>query len=186
MSPPAPSTPTRPARSSPSSASSQSLPPLTPDTFTPVRDHSLDTPGTPPTTSPSRRKSTASIHTRRKPVPLSPEHDIALEDLRGRALNTPTTAATDPFSDTRYAPSTSSVEPPRYVLDVAPPPTYHTGHASSSQAMYVESGLPSAAVSREQLPVYAEDVQTEPDTLARKCWLWGFLFPILWLVGMSM
>lgn len=78
---------------------------------------------------------------------------------------------------------------------MAHPPIYAGGsnhpysHSEPSRSgVYVESGLPTpgAGRSREQLPMYAEDVQTEPETLARKCWLWGFLFPLLWLVGMAM
>jgi hypothetical protein len=34
--------------------------------------------------------------------------------------------------------------------------------------------------------VYAEEPQTEPKTLARACWLWGFAMPLLWIIGMLM
>lgn len=61
----------------------------------------------------------------------------------------------------------ASPAPPRYILEVAPP-LYDVAHSS------------------DELPVYNEENATEPKTLARSCWLWGFLFPLLWLIGMSM
>lgn len=220
-------TPTTPIRPPPlSSSDSPSLPPLTPDSHTPTQVSSTQSPPTPNTplspapssflTQSSRRKSTASISSRRKPVQanigLEGDYEIALNEIRThrRSLDTasmmdmamtPTTASTDPFSDPGFTSSTptatpSSAGPPRYVLEVAPlPPTYHydlngpySFRPHTHPSAYIESGLsgPSAQSTREQLPIYAEDVQTEPDTLARKCWVWGFLFPVLWLIGMAM
>lgn len=77
-------------------------------------------------------------------------------------MYTTTTTPSDPSS------------PPRYVLDVAPP-------------LYdIESGLPSPSRSQENLPVYNEENATEPKTLARACFLWGFACPLVWIVGMCM
>lgn len=38
----------------------------------------------------------------------------------------------------------------------------------------------------ENLPVYAAEPETEPQTLARGLWLWGWGFPVLWIIGMCM
>ena len=65
--------------------------------------------------------------------------------------------------------------PPRYILEVAPP----------SYAIDIECGVPTAR-SAEDLPIYNEENATEPKTLARSCWLWGFIFPLLWLIGLCM
>ena len=40
--------------------------------------------------------------------------------------------------------------------------------------------------STECLPQYTEETRTEPKTLARCLWLWGWLFPPLWIIGMFM
>ena len=41
-------------------------------------------------------------------------------------------------------------------------------------------------LSVEDLPRYAEETQTEPKTLARSLWLYGFLLPLLWVIGSCM
>ena len=40
--------------------------------------------------------------------------------------------------------------------------------------------------SNEALPRYAEEAQTEPKTLARGLWRWGWVCPLLWAIGMTM
>ncbi|WVW80569.1 hypothetical protein I302_102555 [Kwoniella bestiolae CBS 10118] len=38
--------------------------------------------------------------------------------------------------------------------------------------------------SSDELPCYAEETQTEPKTLARALWKWGWVCPLLWFIGM--
>ncbi|OCF56192.1 hypothetical protein L486_06133 [Kwoniella mangroviensis CBS 10435] len=38
--------------------------------------------------------------------------------------------------------------------------------------------------SSDELPCYAEETQTEPKTLARALWKWGWICPLLWIIGM--
>ncbi|WVF67757.1 hypothetical protein IAT40_002517 [Kwoniella sp. CBS 6097] len=227
--PPLPSTP------SPSSSSSSS----NDDTPHEVEPTAPSTPKTSTRPRIVNRKSTASI--RRKPVPLTPE-DLALE-LSGNgevvydeplpitpSISRPITpraplcAATGNVADS----SSSSSEPPRYVLPVDPPlpstsrvplspeqyntsidfsasrpPSYagdHVPHPSPSYAAQPSQGPfvdlsgglgassagPSALQSNmmEDLPSYAKETETEPKTLARALWRWGFLCPLLWFIGM--
>jgi hypothetical protein len=68
-----------------------------------------------------------------------------------------------------------------------PPPEYPTSYASSSQHLYeVDSRNQSTHSAIEDLPRYAEEEETEPKTLARSLWKWGWLCPLLWAVGMCM
>lgn len=202
-----PLTPNTPTYSPLHDASSLPLP-TTPQTPTPAPS------SFPSRSHDTRRKSTASsISSRRKPVPLTSD-DVALVLLPlGRQDGSRSLDTTNPFVDqhmpspvvdTPFPGSSNPVSPPQYILAVAAPstglyaPAYSPDHddaASSSLSRqlsitpaYIECGLPTPGNGRsmEQLPVYAEDVQTEPDTLARKCWLWGFLFPVLWIIGMAM
>ncbi|OCF78940.1 hypothetical protein I204_00884 [Kwoniella mangroviensis CBS 8886] len=38
--------------------------------------------------------------------------------------------------------------------------------------------------SSDELSCYAEETQTEPKTLARALWKWGWICPLLWIIGM--
>ncbi|WVQ86103.1 hypothetical protein IAT38_008271 [Cryptococcus sp. DSM 104549] len=193
--PPVPFSSSSPA----TSGSAQELPtPSTPQTPTPAY----------PTTQQrvANRKSTASI--RRKPVPLCSEDlNLELANLQngtpsGSASGLPSPVPASPYtprtpasgSSLTLVPTTSRSEPPRYVLPVDPPaasppssptrpPSY--GGSRPEYTYGVEAGLGSGAPSlMEDLPTYAEETQTEPKTLAKALWKWGFLCPLLWLIGM--
>ncbi|KAK8850665.1 hypothetical protein IAR55_004585 [Kwoniella newhampshirensis] len=80
--------------------------------------------------------------------------------------------------------------PPSY-LPAAPTPEFDIGPVSSPfmlDTVHAYSSSPSGSLgvdmnNAEGLPVYAEENQTEPKTLARALWKWGFLCPFFWLVG---
>ncbi|ORY28033.1 hypothetical protein BCR39DRAFT_446188, partial [Naematelia encephala] len=42
----------------------------------------------------------------------------------------------------------------------------------------------STSMTHEDLPRYTPDTQTEPKTLARGLWRWGWVCPLFWAVGM--
>lgn len=146
------------------------------------------TPTSPATQAVAKRKSSASI--RRKPVPLEMD-DMALPTFQ---LGTPRT-------NTSSAPGTPSTPssvlrtpgaPPTYVLPVNPP-SYPAGSSTSpyvprhdAQALGIDTGLGQSRATLEDLPRYTEDMETEPQTLARSLWKWGWLCPLLWAVGMCM
>jgi hypothetical protein len=163
---------TPPRASSPSQSTS------TPTPFPPSSTSHNDTttPQTPttPTTSfrtlNSDRRSTTSI--RRKPVPQDSEDG--------------------PFELSTMTPT----QPPRYVLPVEPlgsplPPSYiepaSTSNLNLTPEMDVYGTGPSMeSMAMDELPRYAEESATEPKTLARGLWLWGWACPLLWAIGMCM
>ncbi|OCF45504.1 hypothetical protein I317_00405 [Kwoniella heveanensis CBS 569] len=68
----------------------------------------------------------------------------------------------------------------------------HAAHSSQDPCVDLSGGLggPSAGHSAsyanmmEDLPSYAKETETEPKTLARALWRWGFVCPLLWFIGM--
>ncbi|KAL7423078.1 hypothetical protein Q5752_002377 [Cryptotrichosporon argae] len=106
--------------------------------------------------------------------------------------------STDTLSSSATITSITLDRPPVYVLAVDPPlhlpspsdpagaPPYtpppgqpaRTGQSNPTFGVTLERDVP------EDLPTYAEDCETEPKTLARGLWRWGFAFPLLWFIGM--
>ncbi|TYJ55217.1 hypothetical protein B9479_004047 [Cryptococcus floricola] len=134
----------------------------------------------------ANRTSTASI--KRKPVPVtptSPEFALELSNLSG---GTPSGSA----------PSTP--QPPVYILSVDPTPTApspespetptqppaYSGNARPQYPYDLSLGSPSdVELMSESLPTYEEESTMEPKTLAKTLWKYGFICPLLWLIGMS-
>ncbi|KAK4688766.1 hypothetical protein P7C73_g1347, partial [Tremellales sp. Uapishka_1] len=100
-------------------------------------------------------------------------------------------------------PVPAPVQPPRYVSSVERPtpspaaegsgsPTYPSipSPARLTPASPSSERLPtysdhSHSHSLDELPTYAEEPATEPKTLSRGLWSWGFLCPLLWIIGFS-
>lgn len=188
-----------------SSSTSPSTPPLLPSTgYASASPESpmVQTPTT-PTQAHHRvgnRKSISNI--RRKPVPVtSDEFDVELSTLQfssdGNGVSlpstpltpTPTRPPTYPYGHATAARSHMlMVDPPLYPADEQDP--FRTPHTSAAQSratlpdfdMTVHGSRPSG----EQLPTYAVETETEPATLARGLWRFGFVIPILWIIGMCM
>ncbi len=124
------------------------------------------------------RKSSVSI--RRKPVPL-PDDTVHFEpaDLQREASR--------PTDEARI-----STESPTYILPVDPPesisepPSYPYPTSSLGFTHVVDPVTSFTSHTTEYLPRYAEETQTEPKTLARGLWRWGWICPLLWLLGMFM
>ncbi len=116
---------------------------------------------------PESRKSTTSI--RRKPVPATTTVPIDSE-----------LASITPFNH--------DLEPPTYILqsdlptNQERPPTYPQPNLRPAYHLSDTHTLAPA----ESLPRYAEETQTEPKTLARGLWRFGWLCPLLWAIGMCM
>ncbi|KAK1923176.1 hypothetical protein DB88DRAFT_511733 [Papiliotrema laurentii] len=144
------------------------------------------------------RKSDASI--RRKPVRLSLD---TLEHDRN-PLPTASTRTIDSASSTNNTLTRSSshlhlrdpLALPTFTLPVDPP-SYHTSedgfiHVTLPRPaegihptpLRAELGMASVSTSTEELPRYTEEKATEPKTLARAFWRWGWLCPLLWGIGM--
>ncbi|WWC92440.1 uncharacterized protein L201_007398 [Kwoniella dendrophila CBS 6074] len=179
-----PPVPTSPF-STPSSSSSSSAP-QTPET--PTATHKkLD-----------NRKSTCSI--KRKPVPTTPS-DLSLElDSLPTSING---LYQSPLTSTPVS-VTPDNEPPRYILPVdlpieaattyqiressftsTQPPSYDHHHTPQESIDESNQDLSDSTFSTsDDLPCYAEETQTEPKTLARALWRWGWLCPLLWIIGM--
>ncbi|WVQ74226.1 hypothetical protein IAR50_003822 [Cryptococcus sp. DSM 104548] len=148
----------------------------------------------------ANRKSTASI--RRKPVPVSPTSPEFALELSHLSEGTPSGSVPVTLPSPPSPPSAPS-EPPVYVLSVDPTPTAHaaqvgeveiptrppaySGNPPRPQYPYdLSLGAPSEAESViESLPTYEEESTMEPKTLAKTLWLYGFLCPLLWLIGMA-
>ena len=166
---------------------------------------SIQTPTTPTQSyyRPGQRKSINSI--RRKPVPLTPdEFGLELSNLQSNPYGHPSTP------NTPTPASSSSAAPPNYpyaqsipsyshshVLLVDPPMYPHFGEdpfrtpqasATASRATLpdFDMAVHGARPSGEDLPTYAIETQTEPETLARGLWRIGFVIPFLWIIGMCM
>lgn len=169
---------------------SPSTPPLLPSAYV---ARSPDSPTVQTTQSLHRvgnRKSIGNI--RRKPVPLTPEDfDLELARIQTNPDGHPSTPVT---------PTPSSYPPtypysPSHVL-VVDPPTYPVDdpfRTPTTSAMQSRASLPDfdmtvhgSRSSGEDLPTYAVETQTEPVTLARGLWRWGFAIPLLWTIGMFM
>ncbi|WVQ95323.1 hypothetical protein IAU59_002419 [Kwoniella sp. CBS 9459] len=100
-----------------------------------------------------------------------------------------------PPSQERYDTSIdfSASRPPSYAgdHDARPSPSY-AGRPSQDPFADLSGGLggnlagasTSQAHMMEDLPSYAKETETEPKTLARALWRWGFLCPFLWFIGM--
>ncbi|ODN83285.1 hypothetical protein L202_01456 [Cryptococcus amylolentus CBS 6039] len=134
----------------------------------------------------ANRRSTASI--RRKPVtvtPTSPEFALELSNL---SEGTPS-GSTPP-----------TPEPPVYILPVDPTPTApspespetptqppaYSGNARPQYPYDLSLGSPSdVELTSESLPIYEEESTMEPKTLAKTLWQYGFVCPLLWLIGMT-
>jgi len=126
----------------------------------------------------ARTKSTVS--TRRKPVPLSINTDTEQPEI--------TRDDADLWTE-----GPASLEPPTYILAVDPLVHHNQLHVLAPSYVYPHEILPTeadahtiASTSSDHLPRYAEETQTEPRTLARGLWRWGWLCPLLWAVGMCM
>ncbi|WVQ63593.1 uncharacterized protein L199_001746 [Kwoniella botswanensis] len=93
----------------------------------------------------------------------------------------------------------SASRPPSYANDIhqaRPIITASTStsrnHQTSHEELYFDptAGLgghqsPTFTLqSSDELPCYAEETQTEPKTLARALWKWGWICPLLWIIGM--
>lgn len=193
MTPATPTTPTRPARShrssvhsstsEPSTPTFDSPPPLqsTPSTAASSRSEGPVTPSTPTRThqakpSISSRKSSSSV--RRKPVPINVD-DIELELY---TLPNPSSA----WSSRRSNEAQTPREAPTYTLPVDPPCYLSSSSYPPSHSFEIDTGVHDIVVSVEELPRYAAEGETEPKTLAKGLWRWGWLCPLLWAIGMCM
>ncbi|WWC98277.1 hypothetical protein V866_005168 [Kwoniella sp. B9012] len=92
----------------------------------------------------------------------------------------------------------SASRPPSYVNDYhhAPQPIITASTSRNQQTSHEELYFdPTAGLgghqsttftlqSSDELPCYAEETQTEPKTLARALWKWGWICPLLWIIGM--
>lgn len=148
----------------------------------------------------SRKKSSTSI--RRKPVP----HHLDDIDLPTPSLPFSSNGLGSPISraGTPGTPVTPTRAPPTYILPVDPPSYHHEQPRPQNQPLQHHQGLGSTLpphdaamtdidtavgadiISVEDLPRYAEQKETEPQTLARSLWKWGWLCPLLWAIGMCM
>jgi hypothetical protein len=162
----------------------------------------------------NNRRSASSV--RRKPVPVSIGDELdrsELAEMQGGQSPWEAVSTRSPFDERRKSVSTLSIstlstpaslrsEPPRYVLAVdvplptspaqyptsTPLPSYTLPSASSATLVPSQFDIDTSfgARSAEDLPGYAVKTETEPKTLAKALWKWGFLFPLLWLIGMCM
>lgn len=140
---------------------------------------------------------------RRKPLPWGqPAHSAPLdgEDPFVVSSDDTSTPATIRYSlPPTYAPVSDSTpsarpptpaRPPAYTPVPAAPPSPETVPPASQYSPAIDVGVSShlagPAYAQEQLPGYASECETEPKTLARGLWLWGFLCPLLWLIGIWM
>jgi hypothetical protein len=77
--------------------------------------------------------------------------------------------------------------PPVYDLLITPPAYPEAVITVRSHTHPVlDTSYQQSHISREDLPVYAANTETEPQTLARGLWVWGWAIPLLWIVGMCM
>ncbi|WWC72679.1 uncharacterized protein I206_106643 [Kwoniella pini CBS 10737] len=81
--------------------------------------------------------------------------------------------------------------PPSYANDhsyhlhsIGPGPVRPDELYSTPTAGHVATGSSYTLPSSDELPCYAEKTQTEPKTLARALWKWGWCCPLLWFIGM--
>ncbi|WWC65287.1 uncharacterized protein I303_107904 [Kwoniella dejecticola CBS 10117] len=206
--PTTPSTPARPPRSerrltlesvAAAPFPDQAAPPMPESSTSSASPEANDEPVTPST--PSRpklanRKSTSSI--KRKPVSSTPE-DLSLE-LQTMPASRPSRSIDGVSAD-------HANEPPRYILPVdlpqreqavagpstpsidfsaSRPPSYANDHTPvfDLTAGLGASGSSYTLPTSDELPCYAEETQTEPKTLARALWKWGWCCPLLWFLGM--
>nr|XP_031859537.1 uncharacterized protein CI109_004999 [Kwoniella shandongensis]KAA5526609.1 hypothetical protein CI109_004999 [Kwoniella shandongensis] len=189
-----------------------STPPLTPSSstistlgdFTPcshVEDVSSLTPAhTPSAQSQEYDNRRSIISIRRKPVPTHDESDAIpiIPSSVGIAVQSEENDDEDPFRSTTSLPDRST-HPPSYILPVVPisqpetetqPPSYIPSSAGIPSIDPVPTLFDislgessSSPTFSEDLPRYAEQTQTEPKTLAKALWKWGFLCPLFWIVG---
>lgn len=172
-----------------------STPPLLPSAV-------IGSPGTPTVQTPTtpthslhrvgNRKSISNI--RRKPVPLtSDEFGLELTHIQTNPDGHPSTPITP--TPGSYPPMYPYSPSPSHVLMVDPPtyPVDDPFRTPTASAMQSRASLPDfnmtvhgSRPSGEDLPTYAVETQTEPETLARGLWRWGFAIPILWIIGMCM
>ncbi|CAD6586969.1 MAG: hypothetical protein TREMPRED_004614 [Tremellales sp. Tagirdzhanova-0007] len=83
---------------------------------------------------------------------------------------------------------THSLEPPSYPLvnDRQPFPTRAQPPSYAAPELELAGRLDTVdPLSSDTLPQYAEEAQTEPKTLARSLWKWGWVCPLLWAIGMT-
>ncbi|WRT70832.1 uncharacterized protein IL334_007831 [Kwoniella shivajii] len=77
----------------------------------------------------------------------------------------------------------SASRPPSYIHQNNHDIHHHAEHFDPTLGLG-EGNADRGLRSTDELPRYAEETQTEPKTLARALWKWGFLCPLLWLIGM--
>ncbi|RXK41049.1 hypothetical protein M231_01680 [Tremella mesenterica] len=176
--------------SSSTSSSSSTSTPTSP--FSPSQSSESSIPSIPKPVILSNKKSTSSI--KRKPVPISQE-DITLQITSSQG--------TLPSISTSVTKNSSNeIPPPIYVLPVDPPRPSHDSNTSLPpsyigapvetredepaerlvEPQVVGMGL-NRDMSFESLPTYAEENQTESNTLATGLWKYGFFCPLLWIIG---
>jgi hypothetical protein len=197
--------PTRPARSTERLTiyTSSSTPSFTPDstpdnTSTPTDP--LQTPTTPTRAhhKTGNRKSIGNV--RRKPVPLTQDDfDLELSQIQHSpdGFSTPSDAPPVSFRPPNYPyqqsvhSSTRShvllVDPPVYVAgDEDPFMTPRIEHQSRTSLPDMDQAVMGRSSTGENLPTYEVETKTEPATLARGLWRFGWGIPILWIIGMCM
>ena len=83
------------------------------------------------------------------------------------------------------------INPAAYVLPVDTLPSTPAYFSSSTlvphggQSLDVDTGMRRYSA-EEELPRYVPQEETEPATLAKWLWTWGWLCPILWAIGLCM
>lgn len=76
----------------------------------------------------------------------------------------------------------ASILPPTYETSfTSSPPTYTPNHPASDSSM----APPSIIEDESTLPQYTFRPVTEPHTLSKTLFHWGFLCPFLWMLGIS-
>jgi len=149
----------------------------------------VKTPTIPTTPALGSRQSSASI--RRKPVPLELDDlDPPSLQLTTPRLSTSSSTSTTPSNPSSFRRTPGA--PPIYVLPVDPPayPVDSSGVSNTLRhdalALGIDTGPSQSRTAVEDLPRYTEERETEPQTLARSLWKWGWLCPLLWAIGMCM
>ncbi|TYJ51155.1 hypothetical protein B9479_008290, partial [Cryptococcus floricola] len=142
--------------------------------------------------------SIASASTTQSPAPAYPanERHLANRTSPEFALELSNLSERTPSGS---APSTS--EPPVYTLSVDPTPTApspeipetptqppaYSGNARPQYPYDLSVGSPSdVELMSESLPTYEVESTMEPETLAKTLWKYGFVCPLLWVIGMTL
>ncbi|WVR09757.1 hypothetical protein IAU60_006833 [Kwoniella sp. DSM 27419] len=117
----------------------------------------------------------------------APPGSLTQQGLARPPLYTPRTESASEF----HRASQPSPHPPSYpgqgITSHPEPPLESSVDLTAGLGYLSESGATAPSPtgwSTDELPLYTEDTRTEPLTLARGLWLWGFLCPLLWFLGM--